>query len=120
MSHKDELGRFGEELACRYLQQHGYRIRNRNFRCRCGEIDIIAEHGAVLCFVEVKTRTSGRFGRPAEAVTEAKRRKIYRCAEYYMQVQGIIQNMPVLSFDVIEILKEGTVVKEFHHYPHCF
>lgn len=120
MNPKDELGKFGEGFACNYLRQHGYQILCRNFRCRMGEIDIIAEKNAVLCFVEVKTRASTRFGKPSEAVTWTKQKKIYRCAEYYMQVRGIIQNMPVLSFDVIEILKEGTVVKEFHHYPHCF
>lgn len=117
---KDELGKFGEDTACRYLIKNGYKILIRNFRCRLGEIDIIAQKEGVLCFIEVKTRISQKYGKPAEAVTINKQKRIYRCAEYYMQVKGIIQCMPVLSFDVIEILKEGDVITEFNHYPHCF
>lgn len=120
MTHKSELGKFGEDFACRYLQQQGYRIAYRNYRTRFGEIDIVAEKDEVLSFIEVKTRASYRYGLPAEAVTRKKQKKIYRCAESYMQFKGIISLMPVLSFDVIEIIREGTAVKEFRHYPHCF
>ena len=116
-----KLGKYGEDLACRYLQGHGYTILARNFRChRFGEIDIIACKQSVYSFIEVKTRVSTRFGRPAEAVTLAKQRKIYRCAEYYLQCAGLMSCIPVLSFDVVEIILEGTVVKELRHYPHCF
>lgn len=116
-----DLGKYGEDLACRYLQGHGYSILARNFRChRFGEIDIIACKQSVYSFIEVKTRVSTRFGRPAEAVTLAKQRKIYRCAEYYLQCAGLMSCIPVLSFDVVEIILEGTVVKELRHYPHCF
>ncbi len=120
MNHRIELGKFGEDFACAYLQRQGYDILYRNFRCRMGEIDIIAVKDNVLSFIEVKTRCSTKYGRPASAVNLAKQKKIYRCAELYMQSKGIIQNMPVLSFDVIEIIREGTAVKMFHHYPHCF
>jgi len=120
MNHRSELGKFGEDFACEYLKRQGYKIQFRNFRCRIGEIDIIAVKDDVLSFIEVKTRQSKMYGAPCEAVNVAKQRKIYRCAELYMQSKGIILNMPVLSFDVIEIIKEGTAVKEFHHYPHCF
>ena len=114
------LGSRGEDYACRYLLGQGYAIVQRNFRCRMGEIDIIASKNNILCFIEVKTRASVRYGRPVEAVTKAKQQKIYRCAEYYLQTQGISQSMPVLSFDVIEIITESGRVKEFRHYPHCF
>lgn len=117
---KDRLGKFGEDLACRYLLQSGYKILARNFRCRLGEIDIIAQKDDVLSFIEVKTRMSQKYGSPAEAVTVSKQKRIYRCAEYYMQVKGIIHCIPVLSFDVIEILKEDDRIKAFNHYPHCF
>ena len=120
MNHRSELGKFGEDFACEYLKRQGYKIQFRNFRCRIGEIDIIAVKDNVLCFIEVKTRNTTTYGLPREAVSLTKQRKIYRCAELYMQSKGIILNMPVLSFDVIEIIKEGTAVKEFHHYPHCF
>lgn len=116
-----DLGKYGEDLACRYLQGKGYKILARNFRChRFGEIDIIAFKEGAYCFIEVKTRASTRYGRPAEAVTLAKQRKIYRCAEYYLQCAGLINCMPVLSFDVVEIILEGTAVMELRHYPHCF
>lgn len=92
----------------------------RNFRCRLGEIDIIAQKDGILSFIEVKTRISQKYGRPSEAVTVSKQKRIYRCAEFYMQVKGIIHCMPVLSFDVIEILKAGDGIKAFNHYPHCF
>ena len=120
MNRRIKLGKFGEDFACEYLKRQGYRIEFRNFRCRIGEIDIIAVKDNVLCFIEVKTRNTTTYGLPREAVSLAKQKKIYRCAELYMQSKGIILNMPVLSFDVIEIIKEGTAVKEFHHYPHCF
>lgn len=120
MNRKSELGKFGEDFACEYLRQQGYTIIHRNFRCRIGEIDIIAVKQEVLCFIEVKTRSSITYGTPAEAVNLSKQKKIYRCAELYMQSTDIISNMPVLSFDVIEIIREGTAVKKFHHYPHCF
>lgn len=116
-----DLGKYGEDLACRYLQDQGYTVLARNFRHhRFGEIDIIAARRGIYSFIEVKTRASTRFGRPAEAVTLAKQRKIYRCAEYYLQCTGLMNCMPVLSFDVVEIILEGTAVKEFRHYPHCF
>lgn len=114
------LGSRGEDYACQYLLRQGYEIVYRNFRCRIGEIDIIASKNKILCFIEVKTRASTRYGRPAEAVTKAKQQKIYRCAEYYLQAQGIFQVMSVLSFDVIEIITERGRVKEFRHYPNCF
>ena len=122
MNRRIELGKFGEDFACTYLQRQGYRIEFRNFRCKIGEIDIIAVKDNVLSFIEVKTRRHAHstYGMPREAVNLAKQKKIYRCAELYMQSKGIIQNMPVLSFDVIEIIMEGTAVKMFHHYPHCF
>lgn len=116
-----KLGKYGEDLACRYLQGQGYEILTRNFRChRFGEIDIIAEKKSVISFIEVKTRSSTRFGRPIEAVTVMKQRKIHRCAEYYLQCAGLIYHMPVLSFDVVEILMEGTAVVSLKHHLHCF
>lgn len=122
MNHRIELGKFGEDFACQYLLKQGYKILYRNFRCRMGEIDIIAVKNSVLSFIEVKTRrrSNSTYGMPREAVNQAKQKKIYRCAELYMQSKGIILAMPVLSFDVIEIITEGTAVKDLRHFPHCF
>ena len=116
-----KLGLYGEDLACKYLQAKGYVILERNFRCRrFGEIDIVASKAGVLSFIEVKTRRSSRYGKPAEAVTLAKQRKIYRVAQYYLQCAGLISRIPMLSFDVIEIIIEGSAVMRLFHYPHCF
>ena len=115
------LGLYGEALACKYLQANGYTILERNFRCRrFGEIDIVASKAGVLSFIEVKTRCSSRYGKPVEAVTLAKQRKIYRVAQYYLQCVGLISRIPMLSFDVIEIIIEGSAVMRLFHYPHCF
>lgn len=117
----DNLGKFGENLACYYLRKQGYKILARNFRChRYGEIDIIAAKNEVLAFIEVKTRSSALYGQPMEAVTAVKQNKIYKCAQYFMQLKGIIYCTPVLSFDVIEIFAKGTMVKALRHYPNCF
>ena len=115
------MGKYGEDFACRYLQNMGYKILTRNFRChRYGEIDIIVEKSGCISFIEVKTRASTRFGRPIEAVTPAKQRKIHRCAEYYLQCRGLLEQPPVLSFDVVEIIIESTAAISIRHWPHCF
>lgn len=114
------LGQSGEDLAVRYLMLNGYLILQRNFRCRIGEIDIIALKDNVLTFIEVKTRHSLKAGNPAEAVTFTKQQKIRKVAQYYMLVEGLLNNMPILSFDVIEIVKNETKILNFKHYEHCF
>lgn len=87
MNHKT-LGAEGEKMAVAYLAARGYRIRECNFRCRLGEIDLVAEEGGTLVFVEVKTRRSRRFGLPKEAVTPAKQARLRRIAEYYLLTHG--------------------------------
>ena len=115
------LGIYGEDLACKYLQAKGYTILERNFRCRrFGEVDIVASKAGVLSFIEVKARCSSRYGKPAEAVTLTKQRKIYRVAQYYLQCAGLMSRIPMLSFDVIEIIIEGSAGMRLFHYPHCF
>jgi putative endonuclease len=79
------LGRLGEELAAQALAARGYRIRERNWRCPDGELDIVAEDGDVLAFVEVKTRRGREFGTPEEAVTPAKQAKLVELAATYVQ-----------------------------------
>ena len=74
----------GEEHACRELLRRGYTILARRYRSRYGEIDIIARDGEALVFVEVKTRSTERFGSPLEAVTPAKQRKVIRMAADYV------------------------------------
>ncbi|HET7452837.1 MAG TPA: YraN family protein [Thermoanaerobaculia bacterium] len=77
-------GARGEDLAVAALRESGYRILERNFRTPVGEIDVIAEEGDTLCFVEVKWRRGTGTGHPAEAVTVEKQRRIARAAEWYL------------------------------------
>ena len=81
---RQELGKLGEELAASYLQEKGYRLLERNYRCRLGEIDIVALDGEVLVFVEVRCRTSGRFGLPQESIRREKQAKLRKLAQYYL------------------------------------
>lgn len=87
---RGELGAWGEQLAADYLQARGLRVLERNWRCRYGELDIVAADDAVdaVVFVEVKTRTSDRFGGVAEAVTPAKVRRLRRLAGLWLTGQN--------------------------------
>ena len=84
MNAKQQLGKIGENLASEYLEKQGYLILERNFACRQGEIDIIAKDEKEFVFVEVKTRKSLKFGYPAEAVTNIKRKHMQKAAQYYL------------------------------------
>ncbi len=79
-----QTGDYGESLAVRFLQDQGYKVLERNFRIRGGEIDIVCEEGEDLVFVEVKTRHTHEFGPPAEAVTPFKIRFLARAALFYL------------------------------------
>lgn len=78
------LGARCEAMAAEHLIQQGYRVRERNFRCRLGEVDLICEDGPTLVFVEVKSRRSGRFGSGFDAVDARKQAKLTAIAEFYM------------------------------------
>ena len=80
MARKDELGRYGEDCAARYLIDAGYSIVERNWRCTAGEVDLIALHAQQVVFVEVKTRSSTSFGHPFEAITAEKLVRLRRLA----------------------------------------
>ena len=95
------LGKSGEDLACRELERRGYAIVARRFRVRSGELDIIARDGAVMVFVEVKTRAGRRFGEAAEAVTAAKQRRIALLANEYL-LRHRMSDCPC-RFDVVSV-----------------
>ncbi|NLG86523.1 MAG: YraN family protein [Firmicutes bacterium] len=104
------VGALGEDFAVSFLKRCGYRIIERNFRCRLGEIDIIAQEGNCLVFIEVKTRRSLRFGYPQEAVTLTKQAKLRRVAAYYLQRYK--KRVPC-RFDVLAVnIEEGTAKPE--------
>ena len=96
------FGAEGEQAARDYLAKKGIRVLESNFRRPTGEIDIIAKQRGTLLFVEVKRRSSLRYGRPAEAVDRAKQGHILRTAQLYLQEKGLA-DAPV-RFDVIEVL----------------
>jgi len=100
MNDRKELGNWGEDRAALYLRLHGYRILERNFRCRQGEIDIIAARRGVVAFVEVKLRKSADFAEAREFVTYAKQRRIITAAEVWLAKTGT-ELQP--RFDVMEI-----------------
>jgi putative endonuclease len=88
MASRIELGRRGEAIAADYLTSLGYRVIDRNWRCRDGEIDVIVEGGGQTVFVEVKTRTSTAYGHPFEAITFGKMRRMRRLAAAWCEAQG--------------------------------
>lgn len=77
-----------EALAAAFLRGRGMKILARNYRCRFGEIDLVAESGRTLVFVEVRARTSEAFGGPAASITAAKRRRVVAAARHYLAVNG--------------------------------
>lgn len=84
---RTRLGTRGEELARRFLQQNGYQILGCNYRCRWGEIDIVARDGDELVFLEVRTRRSADYGAPEESLTNAKLRRLLATSQHYLQQQ---------------------------------
>ncbi|MBI2891135.1 MAG: YraN family protein [Nitrospirae bacterium] len=96
-----QLGRTGEAIAARHLRERGYRILALNYRCRYGEVDIIARRGSTLAFVEVKTRRSARYGSGAEAVSARKQGQIIRTATHYLQEKAWTECE--CRFDVVSV-----------------
>jgi putative endonuclease len=99
---KKELGKKGEEKAIRFLKKRGYRIIEKNYVCKMGEMDIIAREKDTLAFIEVKTRTSTEFGPPQLAVTEFKQRQLSKVALNFLKEKNI-EDMKA-RFDVVAIL----------------
>lgn len=95
-----EKGKAGEALAARYLEEHGYLILERNFRCRHGELDLVAQKGELIVFAEVKLRRDDRFLSAMEAVTVQKRQRLRLAAQEWMAQKACV--LPA-RFDVIEI-----------------
>lgn len=101
MSNNIEKGKKGESIAKDYLISKGYRILETNYRNKIGEIDIIALDKDILVFIEVKTRTSIKFGYPYEAVNKRKQNKIINCSYIYVQFHKLMNCQ--LRYDIIEV-----------------
>src|SRR2546426_11439969 len=112
------LGRTGERLAAEVLTNRGYRILERNFRCGYGEIDLVAEDGQELVFVEVKTRRGEAFGRPEEAVTIHKQRKLVQVASYYLDLHTCAERSWRIDVVAVQLGKRGEPI-EIRCYQHA-
>jgi putative endonuclease len=97
-----ELGVRGEQIAAAYLAGSGLRLLDRNWRCREGELDIVAREGDALVFCEVKTRRAVGYGHPVEAVTPAKQRRLRMLAHRWLAAHD--EHAPDLRFDVVGVL----------------
>ena len=117
MPTKYQAGMQAQQLAESHLADKGYRILERNYRIRTGEVDIIAQHGNYIVFVEVKFRRSVDFGYPRESVGIAKQQRIIRTAMHYIAVRNI--DGLDFRFDVIEVLAQGGKV-EINHIENAF
>lgn len=101
MNLKQSIGFLGESKAASYLASQGYKILERNFKKRYGELDIVAIDGKTLVFVEVKTRKSGKFGSPEEAITPWKLQSLVKSAQYYKLLHP---NLPdAMRIDMVSI-----------------
>lgn len=95
------LGKIGEDIATKYLINKGYKIIERNFYCKMGEIDIIAKKDEYIVFIEVKTRSSNKYGIPVDAITNKKIKNLYKTAKFYVYTRRL-QNR-LIRFDAIEV-----------------
>ncbi len=112
-----ELGRKGEREAEKYLKKKGYRILDRNFRIKGGELDLVAEKDGEIVFVEVRTRERDDFMDPIFSITPKKRRSLRRAAEVYLLSRGL--DLAPCRFDVITLVREGNSLK-INHYENIF
>ena len=119
MDERAELGRAGEDLAVQHLERAGLTVLDRNWRCREGELDVVARSGGTVVFVEVKTRRGTAFGAPEEAVTRAKARRLRLLACRWL-VEHRPSGADALRFDVVSVLTRRGVAPEVVHLRDAF
>ncbi|NIH84851.1 YraN family protein [Amycolatopsis granulosa] len=112
------LGRRGEDIAVRHLQKLGFVVLSRNWRCRQGELDLVATDGRTLVICEVKTRTRESFGDPAEAVTADKIARIRRLTGQWLSIHRV--GWCRVRFDVIAVYAEPGGEPRVRHIPGAF
>jgi putative endonuclease len=108
MMDRKETGARGEQLAKEHLKKKGYRIIETNYRCRLGEIDMIARHKDCLVFIEVRTKANLNFGSPEESISTAKKAKMRVTAQYYLQSQPKYPKSWRIDFVAVELDGKGT------------
>lgn len=114
-SPRSKLGTQGEAIAAAHLESHGMRIVDRNIRSRYGEVDLVAQDGDTLVFVEVKARRNGAFGIPEESVTERKRERLAKTAQIYLQQRKIEQSAWRIDVVAITLQRDGPAL--INHIP---
>jgi putative endonuclease len=115
---RQKLGRWGEDKACSYFISNGYKILQRNYRCRFGEIDMIVQKADQLIFAEVKTRTSTVYGYPSEAVNHRKQLKYEKSALCFLKETGWKQAS--YRFDIIEVMVHYNNTFSINHIENAF
>ena len=113
-----DLGAHGERIAAAYLTDRGLRVLDRNWRCRDGELDIVARDGDALVFCEVKTRRAVGFGHPVEAVGYVKQRRLRTLAQRWLAAHD--EHARELRFDVVGVLVRGEGPALVTHLPAAF
>ncbi|HWH71936.1 MAG TPA: YraN family protein [Candidatus Sulfotelmatobacter sp.] len=111
-------GKLGERAAKKQLKRNGLKFLTANFRSRRGEIDLVFREKDCLVFVEVKTRSSEEWGRPAAAVDQERRQRLTRAALDYLR---LLKNPAIkIRFDIVEVLLQDGAVREVRHLPNAF
>jgi putative endonuclease len=105
------MGAFGERAAREYLKKRGYKILETNFRCALGEIDIVARDGDYVVFVEVRTRRSLVFGTPEESINAAKKAKLIKLGQYYLQAHQDPSSPWRIDIVAIEMGQHGKITR---------
>lgn len=120
MYQRHNIGRIGEDVAVQYLLEKGYKIIERNFECRQGEIDIIAKDNRKeeIVFIEVKTRTNKNYGDPVEAVTYYKQKHMIKTIEYYLYIKKLEKSF--VRIDIIEVYQKAENKYHVHHIKNAF
>ncbi len=118
MRAKDAVGAYGEQVAARHLQDAGFVLLDRNWRCSEGEIDLVAADGDVLVICEVKTRSSLAYGDPAEAVVGAKAARLRRLAVRWLAAHD--SRWPEVRFDVVTVVRRARGAATVRHLRGAF
>jgi len=111
------MGLDGQLAAEKFLQRKGYRILDRNYRIRSGEVDLIAAHGTYIIFIEVKFRRNLDYGLPREAVTKTKTQQIIKTAMHYITKKALHEQD--IRFDVVEVLEVENEL-QINHIENAF
>ena len=114
-----DIGNYGEDLAFEFLKRNGYFILSRNFRNRCGEIDIICKKDDLIIFAEIKSRYNYNYGSPIEAITYSKQKQIIKLCKFYIYINKLINYN--FRFDVIEVfLNKDNNLYSINHITDAF